>query len=1040
LYSDCTIIVTDAAGNPSVVFPIPSFTIEDPLPPAVSLVILNPADSVVGSSTRVTVEAHTELGEIATTFNGGVTIIVDGSATIVGGDALITMANGVGTMNITDTVAETVTLSLSDTQSTGLDVFSTQDVAFAPAAFHHFVFANIGNQIAGVPFILTITAKDQYGNSVPSFVGTANLTASAGSVSSTQTTNFVAGSVTQSVTMTQAGTGITLTATNALGAETGLSNAFNITAGATTAYFLNDPGDMAAGTRLGYTVTRKDSFGNLVESGIETVSLFNSSAGNAAFYDAASNGNVITSVVIASGQSAANFWYYDDADGSWNITATDNTGAPDGLNGITDAVDVVTISAAPVIATMLTIVVQPTAEVGDTVPVTIRAENASGQLDTTYTRSDNTIILGSTGDSTANGGIIIQIVNGIGTTNISDTVAESITLSVNDVINALNDSATAPVTFTAGPFHHFTFDTIGTQIAGIPFGIILTAKDQYENIATTFTGTADLATTAGSITPAITGSFVAGLSSESVTVTLSGTGRSIGVTRTGGSETGMSNLFDVNAGLTSKYLLSDPGDMTVGTRLGYVVTRKDADGNLVTAGTETANLYSNSTGASFYGVATSGTAITTIAFASGSSSANFWYGDTQTGSWIVTASDNSLAPDGLVGIDDATDGVTVGAATIFANKFIITGVDSADLGSTIHLTVKAIDANLDTQSNFQQDVTVQLSGGGRITPGDAQQMLIDIVNGVGSLDITSTSTGLVMVSLSDTEGTGLDISDTKEILFNAIVPIIINTGGGGGGGFFVVPGQPTSATSTAMVDAPAKISFSGQAFPAGVTSLFAIVDGKIPLKQDQIRQTNGKFSVNVESDLEAADHYGIIVYDKNGRPSQAKVFKLDRLTELLKVQDLLISPTIDLTRDILAHGDFLSVIGYAAPGNVLEFEIDGKVLTRKVTIPAGGLYKLLYNTDEMGFGSHNVRVRQVTGKNQRSDYSIQKSFELTDYIITAADLNKDGKIDVRDLSIFNALWYNPKSPTRNKIDLNNDGKVDIQDFSIFSRTLQKIQP
>jgi hypothetical protein len=53
--------------------------------------------------------------------------VTTGSAT---GGGSVDIVSGVGSIAINDTVAETVTLTLSDTQGTGLNVSSTQDVVF----------------------------------------------------------------------------------------------------------------------------------------------------------------------------------------------------------------------------------------------------------------------------------------------------------------------------------------------------------------------------------------------------------------------------------------------------------------------------------------------------------------------------------------------------------------------------------------------------------------------------------------------------------------------------------------------------------------------------------------------------------------------------------------------------------------------------------------------------------------------------------------------------------------------------------------------
>ncbi|MDP3725575.1 MAG: hypothetical protein Q8R36_00080 [bacterium] len=108
------------------------FVLTKAAPPtnAVKFVILNPADSIAGTSVTVTVEAQKSNNQVDTSYQNDVTLVTSGSAT---GGGLVNIVNGVGTTTVNDLVAETVTLSLSDTQSTGLNVSSTQNVVFAAA-------------------------------------------------------------------------------------------------------------------------------------------------------------------------------------------------------------------------------------------------------------------------------------------------------------------------------------------------------------------------------------------------------------------------------------------------------------------------------------------------------------------------------------------------------------------------------------------------------------------------------------------------------------------------------------------------------------------------------------------------------------------------------------------------------------------------------------------------------------------------------------------------------------------------------------------
>src|SRR5204863_8150362 len=92
-------------------------------------------------------------------------------------------------------------------------------------------------------------------------------------------------------------------------------------------------------------------------------------------------------------------------------------------------------------------------------------------------------------------------------------------------------------TVNPGALDHFNVANPGTQTAGTPFSLSITAQDANNNTVTAFTSTVDLSIDSGSVSPTTSTAFVAGVRSDSVTVTQSGT-RIITVTRTGGRETG----------------------------------------------------------------------------------------------------------------------------------------------------------------------------------------------------------------------------------------------------------------------------------------------------------------------------------------------------------------------------------------------------------------------------------------------------------------------------------------------------------------------
>ncbi|OGY45594.1 MAG: hypothetical protein A2744_04155 [Candidatus Buchananbacteria bacterium RIFCSPHIGHO2_01_FULL_44_11] len=94
---------------------------------AVKFFIVDPSDSVVGVPVVIQIEARKQNNQVDTTYQNDITLVASGSAT---GEGLVDVVNGIGTKEINDTVPETVVFSLSDTELTGLDVTSTQNVVF----------------------------------------------------------------------------------------------------------------------------------------------------------------------------------------------------------------------------------------------------------------------------------------------------------------------------------------------------------------------------------------------------------------------------------------------------------------------------------------------------------------------------------------------------------------------------------------------------------------------------------------------------------------------------------------------------------------------------------------------------------------------------------------------------------------------------------------------------------------------------------------------------------------------------------------------
>ena len=104
---------------------------------------------------------------------------------------------------------------------------------------------------------------------------------------------------------------------------------------------------------------------------------------------------------------------------------------------------------------------------------------------------------------------------------------------------------TRSFTVAAGAVDHFALSAIGAQIVASPFGITITAKDAYGNTAAGYVSAVNLATTAGTIYPTESGSFVGGMWTGGVVVNGAGSGKTITATDPGSSKIGVSSAFTV---------------------------------------------------------------------------------------------------------------------------------------------------------------------------------------------------------------------------------------------------------------------------------------------------------------------------------------------------------------------------------------------------------------------------------------------------------------------------------------------------------------
>lgn len=95
------------------------------------IVMEDPTDGTVDNPITVSVQVQDQYGNPNTNFSGKVKLNVDSPTASVAGSGLINISSGVGKITVSNSKVEMVNLTMADTQGTGLNVSSTQDVYFA---------------------------------------------------------------------------------------------------------------------------------------------------------------------------------------------------------------------------------------------------------------------------------------------------------------------------------------------------------------------------------------------------------------------------------------------------------------------------------------------------------------------------------------------------------------------------------------------------------------------------------------------------------------------------------------------------------------------------------------------------------------------------------------------------------------------------------------------------------------------------------------------------------------------------------------------
>ena len=449
--------------------------------------------------------------------------------------------------------------------------------------------------VAGTSFAPTVAVQDANGNTVTADSGrsiTVALTGT-GRLSGTKSATTSGGLVTfTGLSVDATGTGKKLEASSSL-LTPATSSAFEITPATASAASSTITASASSITANGsstssITVQLVDAYGNNLTVGGATVAIASTRGTVGSVFD---NNDGTYTASLTSSTSAGTAIVSAMVGGStlWaTTTVTFTAGAAHDMTVVSGSGQSATVGTAVANAATVKIVDVN----GNPVPsesVTFTVTAGDGSLTTTSASTD------ATGIATLAAGAWT-----LGTTAGANAVAASVTGGI---------TATIVATGTAGTVTKFAVTQTGgstplsnsTLTAGVPTYVRVTAKDQYGNTNSSWTGTVSLTSTASSGTVWAVIARGGHVDDISFTPSITGTGRTVSASATGISSAIASSTFTVNPGALASFTvqMSDcstalsAATKTAGTDFNVCVTALDADSNTKTDWTGTVALTSS---------------------------------------------------------------------------------------------------------------------------------------------------------------------------------------------------------------------------------------------------------------------------------------------------------------------------------------------------------------------------------------------------------------------------------------------------------------
>ena len=348
----------------------------------------------------------------------------------------------------------------------------------------------------------------------------------------------------------------------------------------------------------------------------------------------------------------------------------------------------------------------------------------------------------------------------------SSGTASSGTFTANTVAGSYNVSAAATgagsanfsLTSTAGAAFNFTVSAPGGATAGAAFNFTVTALDQFNNVATGYTGAVTFSgTDAQAILPA-NSTLTNGVGTFSATLKTAGNQTLTATDTMAPGITGTSGNVAVSPAAASHFTVSAPGTATAGVAFNVTVTALDQFNNVATGYTGAAH---------FTGSDAQATLPANYTFVAGDAGVHVFAATLKTvGNQAVTATD-TVAP----GITGTSGNVAVSPAA--ASHFTIGAPASTAAGAAISVTVTALDAFNNTATGYAGTVhfTKTDSAAGSAVPVDYTFVPGDSGVHTFTNSVTFVTGGNQTVTATDTVTTSITGTSSN---VNVVQPPIIS--------------------------------------------------------------------------------------------------------------------------------------------------------------------------------------------------------------------------------------------------------------------------